>query len=96
MGVSKLPRILGGSARGGYGAGLAKQALGFWCDWHLRLRGSRGGDRLVHGELWDWSLGVDQIIRDSAVLVFHGVYSRRVLEGSLWQVWTRRGSLVPC
>lgn len=67
MGMSKLPRILGGSARGGYGTVLQNKRLVYGAIGIFVYVGAEVaiGSYMVNYGL---ELGVDQIIRDSAVL----------------------------
>ena len=67
MGMSKLPRILGGSARGGYGKVLQNKRLVYGAIGIFVYVGAEVaiGSYMVNYGL---ELGVDQIIRDSAVL----------------------------
>ena len=67
MGMSKLPRILGGSSRGGYGKVLQNKRLVYGAIGIFVYVGAEVaiGSYMVNYGL---ELGVDQIIRDSAVL----------------------------
>lgn len=67
MGMSKLPRILGGTARGGYGTVLQNKRLVYGAIGIFVYVGAEVaiGSYMVNYGL---ELGVDQIIRDSAVL----------------------------
>lgn len=67
MGMSKLPRILGGSSRGGYGKVLQNKRLVYGAIGIFVYVGAEVaiGSYMVNYGL---ELGVDQIVRDSAVL----------------------------